>query len=588
MGNQINILTSIRMAENSGFQGIRINQNENSIENKLRNIELTGKNLTSDPDQRDYFIKCPECRGLIADTGMYEKLQCDICKKIITLPENNFEEIKNNCLYNNESKKKSKACKAIKDFCSKLYYFLPFVQIAPIYALPTYKNICIYINEDKLNISAHAGKDFMEILNNIIIPFFQYKSRIVNKNKIFSLDGIEFKVVSIYPHYLTAKVTSKTAISCNNYYSYSRPINQATFITFKKRELEASEYIAQQIINTPYPIQLGIIEGINSRINTYDLVVRNCAPKYGIITQNTNVIVINRNIETLRTVTFAILHSETNQEFNDIQNKKLITNNYIKPYFYYGNQKYIERGDIINISGLKIFVLRAKPSTGFVIEDFTRLKYKFDSKLEECQLELNEQIENETLQRSRERNRNINRINIRINGNNIPILISNFPFQRRLIGLQERLRIINEILISRRNALINNNEDFPDSISINSNQLINDGNNLFNFGSHNINNIQRYKIESAIRSLPIFKIDKKFIEVSQKAEDSKNEQIDKCIICMEKFKIDEEVKTLPCFHIFHKECIDEWFKGNNYTCPICKNSIITGTQNDGSDFENNH
>ena len=120
-------------------------------------------------------------------------------------------------------------------------------------------------------------------MNNIIIPFFQFKSRILNIDKIFEIDGIEFKVISVYPHYLTAKVSSITSIVCNNYYSFTTPIINATFLTIRKRELESNEYISNQIKNTPYPSQKAIIEGLNCRINTYDLVVRNCSPSYGII-----------------------------------------------------------------------------------------------------------------------------------------------------------------------------------------------------------------------------------------------------------------------------------------------------------------
>ena len=62
------------------------------------------------------------------------------------------------------------------------------------------------------------------------------------------------------------------------------------------------------------------------------------------------------------------------------------------------------------------------------------------------------------------------------------------------------------------------------------------------------------------------------MESSQK-EDNKNENFEKCVICMEKYKLDEEVETLPCFHIFHKDCIDQWLKAGKDTCPICKNKV---------------
>lgn len=48
-----------------------------------------------------------------------------------------------------------------------------------------------------------------------------------------------------------------------------------------------------------------------------------------------------------------------------------------------------------------------------------------------------------------------------------------------------------------------------------------------------------------------------------------NPELSKCMICLCDYEIGEEVRTLPCFHIFHVQCIDEWLSRNKL-CPICK------------------
>ena len=559
MGNKINMIATRTINESMGFEIIGSHPTENSPEEQLKNEEYTGHFLSSDPDERDYFMKCPQCRGLIPDTGLCEKVECEICKQIITIPENIFQEVKQASLYDEPPKKKL-YCKNFQNFCKKLANFLPFFNSSPIYSLPSFKHIVFYINKEKLDNSSHHGKDFIEIMNNIIIPFFQYKSRILNIDKIFEIDGIEFKVISVYPHYLTAKVSSITSIVCNKYYSFTTPIINATFLTIRKRELESNEYISNQIKNTPYPSQKAIIEGLNCRINTYDLVVRNCSPSYGIITNETNIRVINRNIETLKSITIAVLHNEENYELHNKKNNKTILNNFIYPYFYNGNKKYIERGDTLDIGKLKIFILKAKPSTGFVVEDSTKISLKFDYTLEQSQNELNEQIESEF-------NNNTNNTNDAINistnsDNNIEIFNA----------FQERMRVLNTILEHRRRLIrlnsqlnfinINNAGDDDNFVNINLNFL--NGEN-----AENNNNIVN---EEILNSLPVFKVDEKFLEIAKK-EDNKNELFEKCVICMEKYIINDEVKTLPCFHNFHKECIDQWFKAGNDSCPICKNKI---------------
>jgi len=57
----------------------------------------------------------------------------------------------------------------------------------------------------------------------------------------------------------------------------------------------------------------------------------------------------------------------------------------------------------------------------------------------------------------------------------------------------------------------------------------------------------------------------------EKAEENNIQK--SCRICMEDFKNDELVRTLPCLHFFHRKCIDKWLFQNR-TCPICKFDII--------------
>lgn len=45
-----------------------------------------------------------------------------------------------------------------------------------------------------------------------------------------------------------------------------------------------------------------------------------------------------------------------------------------------------------------------------------------------------------------------------------------------------------------------------------------------------------------------------------------------CNICLSEFQPGDEVRTLPCFHFFHKSEIDQWLSRNN-SCPLCKRPI---------------
>ncbi|XP_027331253.1 E3 ubiquitin-protein ligase At4g11680-like isoform X2 [Abrus precatorius] len=45
-----------------------------------------------------------------------------------------------------------------------------------------------------------------------------------------------------------------------------------------------------------------------------------------------------------------------------------------------------------------------------------------------------------------------------------------------------------------------------------------------------------------------------------------------CCICLAKYKDKEEVRQLPCSHMFHLKCVDQWLKITS-CCPLCKQGL---------------
>lgn len=56
-------------------------------------------------------------------------------------------------------------------------------------------------------------------------------------------------------------------------------------------------------------------------------------------------------------------------------------------------------------------------------------------------------------------------------------------------------------------------------------------------------------------------------------DEKKTEDEEQCSICLMEFQNNEVIRTLPCIHNFHKDCIDQWLKRQKY-CPLCKGEIV--------------
>mmetsp|Transcript_3162 Transcript_3162/g.7120 ORF Transcript_3162/g.7120 Transcript_3162/m.7120 type:complete len:146 (+) Transcript_3162:126-563(+) len=45
-----------------------------------------------------------------------------------------------------------------------------------------------------------------------------------------------------------------------------------------------------------------------------------------------------------------------------------------------------------------------------------------------------------------------------------------------------------------------------------------------------------------------------------------------CVVCQCDFEVQDTIKTLPCGHIFHNDCINQWLAVSR-CCPLCEQSV---------------
>ncbi|KAF9285782.1 hypothetical protein BGZ68_003566 [Mortierella alpina] len=88
------------------------------------------------------------------------------------------------------------------------------------------------------------------------------------------------------------------------------------------------------------------------------------------------------------------------------------------------------------------------------------------------------------------------------------------------------------------------------------------------------------------------------IKVFYSSKLKENDPIE-CVICLDDFEDEAELRVLPCKHEYHVACIDNWLTTRKKFCPICKRDICTPTEttpllgsshrsNNNSNNNNNH
>ena len=132
---------------------------------------------------------------------------------------------------------------------------------------------------------------------------------------------------------------------------------------------------------------------------------------------------------------------------------------------------------------------------------------------------------------------------------------------------------------------------FVPNLSENSDFILNTVcNRLYDIISGNINNnVEYYDNISGTHITIVYKISpiKKYLKskrvlLSHLKSYTKIKNYDKllvekkkCLICLNLYKKGEYKRCLPCNHIYHKRCIDEWLiRCEKMSCPLCRKSHI--------------
>ncbi|KDR73436.1 hypothetical protein GALMADRAFT_251097 [Galerina marginata CBS 339.88] len=50
--------------------------------------------------------------------------------------------------------------------------------------------------------------------------------------------------------------------------------------------------------------------------------------------------------------------------------------------------------------------------------------------------------------------------------------------------------------------------------------------------------------------------------------------LDRCLICLDDYEPDDQIRVMSCRHAFHKGCVDEWLQKGRNNCPACRSTGV--------------
>ena len=46
-----------------------------------------------------------------------------------------------------------------------------------------------------------------------------------------------------------------------------------------------------------------------------------------------------------------------------------------------------------------------------------------------------------------------------------------------------------------------------------------------------------------------------------------------CLICLDDYQPEEDIRVMSCRHAFHQTCVDEWLQTGRNNCPACRTTV---------------
>lgn len=276
--------------------------------------------------------------------------------------------------------------------------------------------------------------------------------------------------------------------------------------------------------------------------------VMECVPRDGYIDSSTEVYIEGSPVEDIAKLRLRPIFEDLPNIHKNLTSEELC-NMYVFPYFR-SRSRYIDSTRELNIFGVRFIVRSSMPSAGIIT-----CETMFEKMIPLQAMELQRMQEEEDMQLARRLQQEEN--------------------TRPMSQFYGHNMSLNDIFTRLHQTQgVNNTQNSAAFTTANSQAFVQL---LQQFQMHSQQaqevEVNRGIDQHMVDRLPTFS----YSEVDDGLKDEEDNRDVTCRICLEQFVNGEELRLLPCFHKYHKDCVDHWLKMSS-KCPICKSSIAQQLQ----------
>ena len=213
------------------------------------------------------------------------------------------------------------------------------------------------------------------ILDALLMPFFQLRTRILEKHAFFTIGDIQFFVATTAPHDF-GKVSTNTRVKLSSAVRKSESIQRINLVPLRRINMPKQELL-QSVLKPYFSNNSGncLFKAQVFEIHEQEFFVKYSRPFFGVISNGTEVKMDSSMPKSVRVVRVAPIWP-TKEAFTFASRQteetiKLIKKEILTPYFFGGSMCYIEKGETIKIAEHEFFINECQPRTGIVDETTT-------------------------------------------------------------------------------------------------------------------------------------------------------------------------------------------------------------------------